>query len=246
MSWIEVVRNSVTTEDILNRYVGQPNRMKKYHCPFHNDKTPSLSINPKNGKFRCFSCGENGDGIDIVQRLFECTQREALEIIGRDFNLGLEDLKEDAQKVREARRKREEERRKEEDLRRRIVVQKEKLWAYRRIFRDGYERTKPKPGENMERFMNDERRVKRCFWFMIRLEWVLWLETCLDRAEYGFDLQDCPYHFEITALGEDPMLFTVGAKSEDLDRRRITVLEKLEKGEFDPCKIHKRKQSITT
>lgn len=37
-----------------------------YRCPFHNDKTPSLSINDKKGVFKCFSCGRGGHYFDFV------------------------------------------------------------------------------------------------------------------------------------------------------------------------------------
>ncbi|MCD8026788.1 MAG: CHC2 zinc finger domain-containing protein [Clostridiales bacterium] len=36
-------------------------------CPFHNDHTPSMKLNPN--YFYCFGCGENGDVIDFVGKL---------------------------------------------------------------------------------------------------------------------------------------------------------------------------------
>lgn len=38
-------------------------------CPFHNDKTPSFSVNPDKGVFHCFGCGESGDVFDFIMRL---------------------------------------------------------------------------------------------------------------------------------------------------------------------------------
>lgn len=37
-----------------------------YKCPFHTDKTPSLSINDKKGLFKCFSCGRGGRYFDFL------------------------------------------------------------------------------------------------------------------------------------------------------------------------------------
>jgi CHC2 zinc finger/Domain of unknown function (DUF927) len=38
-------------------------------CPFHEDKTPSLSVNDERGVFYCFGCGEGGDVFDFVMKL---------------------------------------------------------------------------------------------------------------------------------------------------------------------------------
>lgn len=40
----------------------------KVKCCFHEDKTPSLSINMVNGNFRCFSCGEKGGDVLAFHR----------------------------------------------------------------------------------------------------------------------------------------------------------------------------------
>lgn len=36
-------------------------RWIKFHCPFHQDKTPSLCVTDDNGRWYCFSCGRSGD-----------------------------------------------------------------------------------------------------------------------------------------------------------------------------------------
>ena len=36
-------------------------------CPFHNEKTPSFSINTAKGYYHCFGCGKSGDAIKFVQ-----------------------------------------------------------------------------------------------------------------------------------------------------------------------------------
>lgn len=43
-------------------------RAYKVCCPFHADETPSLSIDPEKGLWRCFGCGEGGDAITFLQR----------------------------------------------------------------------------------------------------------------------------------------------------------------------------------
>ncbi len=48
-------------------------------CPFHNEKTPSLSIH--NNKYHCFGCGESGDTISLVRHLNNYTFKQAVEFL---------------------------------------------------------------------------------------------------------------------------------------------------------------------
>lgn len=38
-------------------------------CPFHQEKTPSFSVNGEKGFYKCFGCGESGDAITFVQKM---------------------------------------------------------------------------------------------------------------------------------------------------------------------------------
>jgi DNA primase len=49
------------------------------HCPFHDDKRPSASVNVKLGRFNCHVCGISGDAIDLVQEMEHLDFKEALE-----------------------------------------------------------------------------------------------------------------------------------------------------------------------
>lgn len=57
-------------------------------CPFHNDKTPSLSIKffpDKNKyKFKCWGCEEQGDAIDFIIKLKKIEYKEAREYLGME------------------------------------------------------------------------------------------------------------------------------------------------------------------
>jgi DNA primase len=48
-------------------------------CPFHEDRTPSASVNhdADEGGFRCHSCGRHGDGLKLLQDELRLTFREA-------------------------------------------------------------------------------------------------------------------------------------------------------------------------
>ena len=48
-------------------------------CPFHSEKTPSLSIDPGRGLYHCFGCGEGGDVFSFLQKTQGLEFREALQ-----------------------------------------------------------------------------------------------------------------------------------------------------------------------
>ena len=48
-------------------------------CPFHEEKSPSLSVSPARGLFHCFGCGVGGDVIRFVERIDHVSFSEAVE-----------------------------------------------------------------------------------------------------------------------------------------------------------------------
>ena len=54
-------------EDVAKRLGIEVGRNKAL-CPFHDDRHPSLHFDVRRNRFKCFSCGESGDVIDLVMR----------------------------------------------------------------------------------------------------------------------------------------------------------------------------------
>jgi DNA primase len=52
-------------------------------CPFHNEKTPSLSIDPARGLYHCFGCGKSGDVFSWVEETQGIDFTGALELLAR-------------------------------------------------------------------------------------------------------------------------------------------------------------------
>jgi DNA primase len=50
-------------------------------CPFHDEKTPSFTIRPDKGFFKCFGCGAYGNAIDFIMQFENRAFPEAIEIL---------------------------------------------------------------------------------------------------------------------------------------------------------------------
>src|SRR3989440_4220051 len=59
-------------------------------CPFHQERTPSFTVSPARGTFKCFGCGEGGDAIAFVMKRDSIDFVEAIELLARRFGVELE------------------------------------------------------------------------------------------------------------------------------------------------------------
>src|SRR5205814_800938 len=59
-------------------------------CPFHDEKTPSFSVNPADKLFYCFGCGKGGDLITFVRETEQLDFAEAVEWLAERYRVTLE------------------------------------------------------------------------------------------------------------------------------------------------------------
>ena len=65
---VSMVRSLVTMRRLVEAYGYSITRSGFMHCPFHQDKTPSMKIYDGNRGYYCFVCHAGGDVIDFVMR----------------------------------------------------------------------------------------------------------------------------------------------------------------------------------
>jgi DNA primase len=75
-------------------------------CPFHQERTPSFTVSPARGTFKCFGCGEGGDAITFVEKTENVDFVGAIEVLARRFGVELE--YEEASPEQEQKRRRDE------------------------------------------------------------------------------------------------------------------------------------------
>jgi len=77
---IELIRERADMLEIVSRYVTLKKAGKNYigSCPFHQDKTPSFTVNPDKKLFHCFGCNEGGDLFQFLMKIERIDFAEAL------------------------------------------------------------------------------------------------------------------------------------------------------------------------
>lgn len=56
-------------------------------CPFHNEKTPSFSVSPSKGIYKCFGCGKAGDSVRFVMDIEGIGYPEALKHLAKKYGI---------------------------------------------------------------------------------------------------------------------------------------------------------------
>ncbi|HTW89789.1 MAG TPA: DNA primase [Candidatus Binataceae bacterium] len=83
---VEVIGTHVRLKRAGRNYVGL--------CPFHNEKTPSFSVNAERGFFHCFGCGVGGTVFDFVMRLEGLNFPETVQSLARRYGVTLPETQE--------------------------------------------------------------------------------------------------------------------------------------------------------
>jgi DNA primase len=89
---IALVREKTPIDEVIGEHVQLRNAgggNLKGICPFHDEKSPSLSVSPSRGLYHCFGCGAGGDVIRFVQTIEHLDFTEAVERLAARANVQL-------------------------------------------------------------------------------------------------------------------------------------------------------------
>ncbi|MGI4832425.1 MAG: DNA primase [Janthinobacterium lividum] len=90
----ETVDQIIYTADILEvvgDYVPLKRQGQNYWacCPFHNEKSPSFSVNPSKGLYKCFGCGKAGGVVQFVMDVEGTSYPEALRALAKKYGVAV-------------------------------------------------------------------------------------------------------------------------------------------------------------
>ena len=84
MNIFQAVKEAVSCRDAASFYGIKVGNNSLCRCPFHNDNTPSMKVDIR---YYCFGCGEKGDVIDFVGKLYGLRPYDAAKKLADDFRI---------------------------------------------------------------------------------------------------------------------------------------------------------------
>ncbi len=86
---VHEIVESARVEEVVGEFVSLKKRGVNMigNCPFHNEKTPSFTVSPAKGIYKCFGCGASGNSVNFVMNHEHYTYPEALRWLAKKYNI---------------------------------------------------------------------------------------------------------------------------------------------------------------
>ena len=86
---IDEIKQQLNIVDVIGREVKLKRTGSGYKglCPFHNEKTPSFSVNEQGQFFNCFGCGRKGDVLRFVMDYYKLSFTEAVDKLCSEYGI---------------------------------------------------------------------------------------------------------------------------------------------------------------
>ncbi|MCB9304936.1 MAG: DNA primase, partial [Lewinellaceae bacterium] len=99
---VEEVLETARIEEVVQDFVNLKRRGVNMIglCPFHAEKTPSFTVSPAKGFYKCFGCGKGGDSVNFLMELEHMEFPEAIRYLAKKYGIQLEET-EVSQEVRQ-------------------------------------------------------------------------------------------------------------------------------------------------
>jgi len=85
------IKNRLDIVDVVSEHVALKKSGRNFWgcCPFHKEKTPSFSVNPDKGIFKCFGCGAGGDSLSFLMKINGHSFYETISDLAQKFGIQL-------------------------------------------------------------------------------------------------------------------------------------------------------------
>ena len=82
-AWLDELRSRTSLEEVVSEYVPLKQKGRRYWgcCPFHNEKTPSFSVDTEAQMYYCFGCHKGGTVINFVMDMERMEFMDAVRLL---------------------------------------------------------------------------------------------------------------------------------------------------------------------
>ena len=86
---VDRIMDAANIVDVVSEFVSLRKRGTSYKglCPFHDDTTPSFSVSPSRGVYKCFACGKAGNAVNFIMEHEQMTYVEALRWLDNKYHI---------------------------------------------------------------------------------------------------------------------------------------------------------------
>ncbi|MFT4659970.1 MAG: DNA primase [Patiriisocius sp.] len=101
---IDEIFNRAYIEEVVSDFVSLKKRGSNFMglCPFHNEKTPSFTVSPAKGIYKCFGCGKGGNSVNFVMEHEHATYPEALKYLAKKYSIDVQEEEQSPEQVQAA------------------------------------------------------------------------------------------------------------------------------------------------
>ncbi len=86
---IDKIFDTANIVEVVGDFINLKKRGVNYlgNCPFHNEKTPSFTVSPSKGIYKCFGCGAGGNSVNFIMEHEKLSYIDALKFLARKYHI---------------------------------------------------------------------------------------------------------------------------------------------------------------
>ncbi len=90
---IQEIFDTLKIEDVIGDFLPLKKRGVNFIglCPFHNEKTPSFTVSPSKGIYKCFGCGVAGNGVKFLMEHEHYSYVESIKYLANKYHIEIEE-----------------------------------------------------------------------------------------------------------------------------------------------------------
>ncbi len=90
---VDLIFETVRIEEVVSDFVSLKKRGANLlgNCPFHDEKTPSFTVSPSKGIYKCFGCGKGGNPVNFIMDHEKLDYVDALKHIAKKYHIEIQE-----------------------------------------------------------------------------------------------------------------------------------------------------------